>query len=272
MEEGRMSIPTQEQVNARLPTWARRLVLSGLCGSHVHGTYIPPLEQYGTDDVDVFQIIAHPRVHYLGLAFYRRAMEAYQTHGESLDIVVHELVKFVHLAAQGNPNVNMYLWLQPEEYLSVGAAGKVLLDNRDVFLSQRMFVAFGGYAYAQLKKMTAGERLGYMGAKRKLLMEQHGYDIKNAAHCIRLFYTALHLAWHSELKPRLTGTALMTVLDVKRGNMTIGAVERLAMDLDETFHAVRKSSALPVLPDPAAVDRVLRLALEAHWDTLQGDV
>jgi hypothetical protein len=238
-----------------------------MCGSHVHGTFIPSAEKHGTDDVDVFQVVAHPRAHYLGLPYYRRSLEAYQTHGELLDIVVHELAKYVYLCSQGNPNVNTYLWLEPVEYFSITPPGDLLLAHREVFLSRRMFVAFGGYAYAQLKKMAAGVRLGYMGDKRKQLMGEYGYDIKNAAHCIRLFYTGIRLARTNVLRVKLEGDELAEVLAVKRGEFRVGAVERLANELDAEFRAARAQSQLPEQVDADAVDRLLRSALEAHWDT-----
>ena len=268
------SIPApamQQAINKRLPPWARRVVLSGLCGSHVHGTFIPSEDKHGTDDQDVFQVIAHPKTHYLGLPYYRRSQETYQTHGESLDIVVHELVKFVYLCAQGNPNVNTYLWLEPVEYFSIGPAGELLLAHRDVFLSKRMFVAFGGYAYAQLKKMAAGVRLGYMGEKRKDLMAEYGYDIKNAAHCLRLFLTGIRLAHTNVLRVKLEGNELAEVLAVKRGEWTAGQVERRATELDAEFRAATKASQLPREVNAEAIDRLLRTALEIHWES-QPDV
>ena len=257
----------QQTINKRVPVWARRVVLSGMCGSHVHGTFIPSAEKHGTDDMDVFQIVAHPRAHYLGLPYYRRSLEAYQTHGESLDIVVHELAKFVYLCAQGNPNVNTYLWLEPAEYFSVTDAGEVLLAGREVFLSRRMFVSFSGYAYAQLKKMAAGVRLGYMGEKRKQLMGEYGYDIKNAAHCIRLFLTGIRLAREGRLAVRLTGDELARVLAIKRGEHSAAGIERMATELDAEFRAARLTSTLPEEVDTTAVDCLLRTALEAHWDS-----
>jgi predicted nucleotidyltransferase len=258
----------QQQIDKRLPVWARRVVMSGMCGSHVHGTFIPSADKHGTDDVDVFQVIAHPKKHYLGLPYYRHSLEAFQTHGESLDIVVHELAKYVYLCAQGNPNVNTYLWLEPVEYFSITPPGDLLLAHREIFLSRRMFVAFGGYAYAQLKKMAAGVRLGYMGEKRKQLMGEYGYDIKNAAHCIRLFITGIRLAKENRLVVKLAGEELERVLSVKRGEHTAGSVERMATELDAEFRAARASSTLPEQVSPDAVDRLLRQALEAHWDTL----
>lgn len=266
-----MNDDLQHTINSRLPAWARRLVLSGLCGSHVHGTFIPSDQPHSTDDQDVFQIIAHPRSHYLGLGYYKHALDGYQTHGEALDIVVHELAKFVSLCAAGNPNVNTHLWLEPQEYFSRTDSGNVLLAHREVFVSKRMFPAFGGYAYGQLKKMTAGERLGYMGTKRKQLLEQYGYDIKNAAHCLRLFITGIALARTGTLPVKLTGQHLEWVLAVKRGEWSVGMVERYAQSLEQEFRAACKVSTLPDAPEADLVDRTLRRALEAHWDTLKDE-
>lgn len=42
---------TLNDIQKRLPPWARATILSGLCGSHVHGTWLPPDDPNATDDV-----------------------------------------------------------------------------------------------------------------------------------------------------------------------------------------------------------------------------
>lgn len=250
----------------RVPTWARGVVMAGLRGSHVHGTYIAPEEEHGTDDTDTFQVIAHPRSHYVGLDYYLHRHEVWDSNGVDLDILVYELVKFIALLAKGNPNVNLYLWLQPDEYLARSAAGDLLISERDAFVTRAMFPAFGGYAFGQLKRMTHGEKLGYMGAKRKLLMDEYGYDIKNASHCVRLFYTAIHLALTGQLLVRLSGEPQNTVLDIKRGKWSLAQVEKLADDLDQEFAAARAVSRIAEEPDPTRINSIVRRALERHWE------
>ena len=49
-----------------------------------------------------------------------------------------------------------------------------------------MYYTFLGYAISQMKKMSGGSYMGYMGTKRKQLFDKFGYDPKNAAHMIRL--------------------------------------------------------------------------------------
>lgn len=259
-----------QQIQTRLPKWARNNILTGLCGSHVHGTYIPPEHKHGTDDLDIFQIVVHPRSFYMGLDYYQHKEDTYQTHGESLDILVHDLPKFVYLLTQGNPNVHSYLWLEPQEYLGESLAGHILIDQREKFMSQRMFLALGGYAYAQLKRMTHGEHLGYMGLKRKELMGEYGYDIKNAAHCIRLFLTAIHLAKNYKLKVKLDGSDLDLVLSIKQGEKNVGEVERIANDLNEIFLIERKKNHLPKEVDRTEANKILSNVLELAWQNLEG--
>ena len=259
-----------QQIQNRLPKWARTNILTGLCGSHIHGTYIAPEEKHGTDDIDVFQIIVHPRSFYMGLGYYQHREDVHQTHGESLDIVCYDLPKYIFLLTKGNPNIQSYLWLEPQEYLGESLAGHVLIDQREKFLSQKMFLAFGGYAYAQLKRMTHGEHLGYMGLKRKELMSEYGYDIKNASHCIRLFLTAIHLAKTNKLKVKLDGPDLDLVLAIKRGEKTIGEVERIANELNELFLELRNKSTLPKEVDYTIANEVLANVLELSWQNLEG--
>jgi len=260
---------TLNDIHKRLPPWARATVLAGMCGSHVHGTWIPPEDPSGTDDVDVFSVIVHPRPHYMGLDYFRRAEQSYQTHGEGLDIAVFEAVHYIDLLSKGNPNVNLYLWLEPHEYFARAAAGEVLIAARDAFISEKMFASFGGYAYAQLKRMTHGERMGYMGEKRKALFDERGYDTKNAAHCVRLFYTALRLARTGKLVPKLEGDELAMVLSIKTGTASLNFVEQLATNLDAEFRAAVQVCMLahrfPPRPDPDVMNRIVRDVLETQW-------
>lgn len=50
---------------------------------------------------------------------------------------------------QANPNVIEMLGNLPEHYLYVSNAGRMLLDNKKLFLSKQVVHSFGGYATAQ---------------------------------------------------------------------------------------------------------------------------
>ncbi len=245
-----------------LPEWARdRVVLMGIRGSHAHGTYIPPEDEHGNDDVDVFVVTAQPVDWYLGLASYspkRKAGWHFETSGEELDVVVYDVRKFAYLLAKGNPNVHNWLWSPDDCYLYRGEASAPLFDARRTFLSQRILQATAGYASGQLYRMTHFQRNGYMGAKRKKLVERHGYDVKNAAHCVRLLYQGIELCRTGDVNVRWVGPPLDTLIQIKKGEWSLTDVRTLAEDLFDEFNGYRDDSDLPAEPDAEACDRAVR--------------
>ena len=257
-------------LNERSPVWARNPIISGYRGSHAHGTFIPPDNTYGTDDVDVFGVAVRDPDYYLGLEGYQPERKGtFTCAGETLDVETHEVRKFCHLLMKGNPNVHQHLWLQPEHYFVITRPGRILLDRRTMFLSRRLFESYAGYAYAQLKRMEKFEKRGYMGTKREAIVKEHGYDIKNAAHCIRLLYGAIHLARHNTIQVFLESDAEVHVKSVKRGEWTLEAVKRHAQRLFNTFDGSKSRSQLPDRVERAAINSIVRDVIEAHWDDSQ---
>lgn len=243
------------EVWARCPRFARLSILVGLRGSHVHGTYIPPDDPKGTDDTDVFSVYVRDNAYYHGVSGYLREDDTFTSAGETLDIEAHELRKFVWLLCKGNPNVQQHLWLPREQYLHVSPAGENLIAWRKHFLSQRVLKAFTGYAFGQLERMQKFAKEGYMGEKRARLVQEHGYDTKNAAHCVRLLYTGIHLAQTGELVVRLPqGEQLHDVISIKRGERSFEDVQRLARKLFEWFQRVAGKSVLQEEVDRESTD------------------
>ena len=67
--------------------------------------------------------------------------------------VIYGFNKFVKLCAACNPNVIELLFLREEDYAIVTDEGRYLIENRDLFLSQRALYTFTGYAMSQLKRI-----------------------------------------------------------------------------------------------------------------------
>ena len=224
------------------PSWAQHPILVGICGSEAHGTKLPPEDPHVTDDLDVFAVTVQSPAFYLGVSSLGRAREDFNTNGHALDVTAHDARKFIGLRGKGNPNVHSWLWTPDVRY--VGPGGSLLLAARERLLSKRMFPALIGYATAQLHKMLQGERSGYMGAKRKELLRQYGYDIKDASHCIRLLHVGIHLAKSGELMVRLASEVADTVKAIKGGKWTVRQVEREAERLFAEFRSVEPMSQL----------------------------
>lgn len=67
------------------------------------------------------------------------------------DIVLYETKTFLSLAMNNNPNIIDILF--SNEQLYVSAQGKILIDNKNKFLSKKLKYTFSGYGFSNLKKM-----------------------------------------------------------------------------------------------------------------------
>jgi predicted nucleotidyltransferase len=249
----------------RLPKWARDGILAGYRGSRAHNTYIPPDDNDGIDDIDTFQVVIRPRDWYLGLESLSKKRQ-YATDGEDLDILVYEIQKYVALLEKGNPNVHSYLWMKPEYYFAQTGAGTQLVQSRQMFLSKRVLHAFGGYAMDQLKRMERFAFNGYMGQKRKKIVERYGYDIKNAAHCVRLLYMGIGLAATRRLVVQLPESERDVVMSIKRGQWTLAQVKEHAEGCFGMFDDLRLKTDLPDEVDRSWCNAFLVRLMERHWE------
>ena len=108
-----------------------------------------------------------------------------------------------------------------------------------------------------------GENIGYLGEKRKELVLQHGYDSKNAAHCVRLLRMCKEFLTTGELEVYRTSDA-DELLDIKCGKWPLEQVKQLARDLFADIRIARDKSELPSEPDRKAAERMLVGILRRH--------
>jgi hypothetical protein len=116
---------------------------------------------------------------------------------------------------------------------------------------------------AQLRHyQRKGENIGYMGDKRKQLVLQHGYDAKNAAHCIRLLRMCKEFLATGKLQVYREDAA--ELLEIKRGQWALERVKRHAEELFSDIKDAYEHSALPAEPDRAGVERLMINILRKH--------
>ncbi len=200
------------------------VILLGYRGSIAHGMYRNPAHHAeAVDDKDLLGVAVGPIETYLGLDRFEQK-EAFR--GE-WDVVTYEVRKMIRLLAQANPNVLSLLWLEPHSYISIHPLGQRLIDARDLFVTKQAYHAFTGYAYAQLKRMThfgdAAFKTGYLGAKRKTLVEKYGYDTKNAAHLVRLLRMGIEFMNEGRLYVQRPDAPQL--MEIKMGEWTLDQVK-----------------------------------------------
>jgi len=220
-------------------------ILSMYRGSIAHGMYLPNSDPNSIDDKDIMAICVPPLEYYFGLKEFgsRSTKEIFQ---DEWDIVVYEVRKFISLLAKGNPNVLSMLWLDEEHYLHQDPPGQMIICNRELFVGKHVFYPFIGYAKDQLKRMTHQSYQGYMGEKRKRLVDQFGYDTKNAAHLIRLLRMAIEFLTNGQMKVnRQKAGDAQELLNIKTGQWSLEAVEREANKLFQDAEDAHEQSLLP---------------------------
>lgn len=236
------------------------LILLGYRGSVAHNLYVPPEEPMGTDDIDVMGVVVPSIDHYFGLEEFgsRGTKEIFE---DEYDVVLYEVRKMVSLLLNGNPNVLSLLWLREQDYLLKTREGQLLLDHRSIFASKHVYSSFAGYANGQLHRMEHMTFQGYMGEKRKKLVEQFGYDTKNASHLIRLLRMCIGFLWTGELEVyRLSDRE--ELLDIKNGKWSLEEVKTKANVLFDLAKNARDHSPLPNKPDRAKANELL---VEIGW-------
>lgn len=253
-----MSVPTA--VTERVP-WA---VLGGYRGSIAHGTYEPNSEPESIDDKDLMYVVVPSDSYYTGIDNFGSKGTIEFQH-EDWDVVAYEARKMISLLLKGNPNVLSLLWLPDERYVLRSRAGDHLIENREAFVSKQVYHSFNGYAYGQLHRMTHGANLGYMGAKRKGLVERFGYDTKNAAHLIRLLRMGIEFLNEGQLYVERRDARQL--LEIKHGEWSLDLVKAEADHLFKRAEEAYDRSTLPAQPDWKRANLTCITIVGLAWQT-----
>lgn len=72
---------------------------------------------------------------------------------EATDTVIYSLDKFMSMISQCNPNMIEILFVRDEDILYIDDIGRMLRDNREIFLSNKCIGTFSGYADQQLYRL-----------------------------------------------------------------------------------------------------------------------
>jgi predicted nucleotidyltransferase len=229
-----------------------RVLSAGYFGSTSHNTYVPPTNPDSIDDVDVFIIALPPPENIIGLYSWEHG----RVKQDELDVVIYSLQKFVGLLLKANPNVLGHLWLRDEDYLTRTPEFDRLIAERDIFSSLRAAKTFAGYAQSQFKKMTSGAFQGYMGDKRKQLVETYGFDCKNSSHLLRLLVMGTEFLETGRMNVYRTKDAQF-FRDVKTGKYNLREVKDMAESFFYAFRDAESKSVLPKEPDERRAEQLL---------------
>jgi predicted nucleotidyltransferase len=229
-------------------------------GSISHGTYI----ENSIDDKDVMGVVMLPKEYIFGLKeFSKRGTMTLKK--KYWDVVIYDIRKYMSLLIKNNPNVLGLLWLDEGMYIRKTSIGDHLINHRDLFLSKLAYNSFCGYAYSQLMKMEKRQFAGYMGDKRKKIVDEIGYDTKNASHLIRLLRMGIELLESGRINVRRKDASQL--LEIKRGEWKLEQVQGEADSLFRKLTAAKDKCALPDRPDHEKINKLLIDIHEFFYDS-----
>jgi predicted nucleotidyltransferase len=246
------------------------LIFLAYRGSVAHNMYIPNSDPNSVDDIDLMGVFIAPDSHYIGIDKSKQTVEKnIEADGVLYDCVYYELSHFVRLLLKNNPNVLSMLWLRKEHYITMSEGFSLLLDFRKIFSSKAAYHSFTGYAYSQLNRMEKYDKNGYMGEKRKRLVEKYGYDCKNAAHLIRLLRMGVEFLETGKME--VFRSDAKELIEIKTGKWSLEEVKICAEKLFEQAKVARDGSVLPELPDRnmanKIVESIIYRKIMERWDS-----
>lgn len=241
----------------------RGTILRCEVGSTVHGIAVP-----GTEDRDELGICIEPKEYVIGLRHFEQYVHRSKPQGVrsehgDLDLTIYGFRKFASLALKGNPSILLLFNVPTEKCSIMTPAGAELRRSAWAFASKRAGAAFLGYMQQQRQRLM-GKR-GQMNVKRPELVEQYGYDVKYAAHILRLGFQGIDYMTSGAFPVPMTFEQRELILAVRQGQIAENEVLTKAGELEADLKTAIDSSPLPNLPDYALVNDLLVSIYQRVW-------
>ena len=179
------------------------------------------------------------------------------------DRVIYGIKKWFKLAAQGNPNFLEILWTPENYFVKRSRQGDMLLAQRDIFLGKHVKPRYIGYAHAQLHRMDKLNKNANTNPKRVALVEEFGFDTKNAMHLIRLMRTGFEIITEGTIHVQRHDAR--ELLAIRRGEWKRERILEEANKIEDLINQAMVTSTLRTKPDDKAINELLMELVESKW-------
>jgi len=209
------------------------ILFKTISGSHLYGT------NDENSDLDIRGFCESPINSLLGLDHFE------QYNDKTKDVTIYYLNKFVKLAYGGNPNILELLWANtnPIAIINNSQIAQELFAMRQDFICGNIFNKFYGFITSELTRIER-KSLGNLQNKRRVIVEQYGYDTKALMNVARLYYELASLLYFKKITfPLLEREQLKLI---KQGEFSI---DEIKSDILPKLENIRKGF-LELLKNP----------------------
>lgn len=258
------------------------LALRVTVGSGVHGMAIA-----GTDDIDEMGVfIERPETVFghrsIKTYTYRTQPEGVCSGPGDLDLSVYSLRHYVHLAAAGNPTVLLLLYVDDADIQYINDFGRELREMAPLFAAKSAGPKFRGYLESQRQGLMGLRSGGSRNQGRRDYREKFYFDVKFAAHMIRLGLQGIEYLKTGRITLPIPEPDLTYLRNLKSGEFLDGAEPgterwkklgeakkeetlRKAKRLESQLGELMKTSPLQDRPDIHRIDQWVADVHFRHW-------
>ncbi len=217
-----------------------KTILTSIVGSRAHGTETPD------SDTDTRSIYVLPTSEIVGIDDYDKFKENKETDTNSW-----ELIRFINLSLNSNPNTLEVLLATPDTFMIWGEELRQLFPH---FLCRRhVYNAFKGFATGQRKKLLSPDT----NLARKP---------KSASHYLRVLYNGIELLESGTMSVRIVDTPIgRHVLAAKRDELELAEILEIGDNLIDQIDEAFELSNLPFEPNKCRINEFLLKVRKAYW-------
>lgn len=211
-------------------------------------------------DFDYRGIVFPKKTHIIGIGAVLNRFEQFdltQTH----NCVLFNIQKAFKLWIENNPNSIEALYIPNKFIIHKSKVYDQISNNRSLFLSQRAFHTFRGYAHAQKNRLDKLNQDINQNKKRLDDFYKLGYDTKQATHCIRLQKQCLEILNNHYLNVNREGIDAEFLKDIRKGKFTKIEILEIVDELDKKLIDAKEKTTLQYQANIEKIDGLLQKIL-----------
>lgn len=230
------------------PKWlSSSLVYATITGSKAYGTSTKE------SDIDIYGVAVPPKEvlfpHLLGyipgFGIHPPSFEQFQVqdvtlNGESFDITIFSIVKYINSAWENNPNIVDTLFTGDDLVIYRTEISDIIRENGSNFITKDCKNRFAGYSQSQWKKTKIKEPAE--DSKRYASKLLFGYDTKFAMHAIRMLLECEQLLTTKRME---LDTNSELLLKIRQGDFSFPDLEDLFNSNKDKLDQLAIDSTLP---------------------------